>query len=162
MSTVKKQIVPITVAGKGTGVVQQITVGGTSNHHEFRTDTYTAFGGQDASPSPLSYVLGALTGCNQITAQLVAKDLGVELGTFRASAVGDLDPSVLAGGAEGNANFDRVVFEVEVETDADDEQFARLQAETERRCPVTQLYVRSGLEYVTSWTRVPLPVGAEA
>lgn len=107
-------------------------------------------------------MLGALTGCNQITAQLVAKDLGVELGTFRASAVGDLDPSVLAGGAEGNANFERVVFEVEVETDADDEQFARLQAETERRCPVTQLYVRSGLEYVTSWTRVPLPVAAEA
>ena len=44
-----------------------------------------------------------------------------------------------------------------VETDADDEQFARLVAETERRCPVTQLFQRSGLEYENTRQRLPLP-----
>jgi putative redox protein len=44
-----------------------------------------------------------------------------------------------------------------IETDADDQQFARLVAETERRCPVTQLFQRSGLEYENDWQRLPLP-----
>ena len=60
---------------------------------------------------------------------------------------GDLDTSVLVGGADGNANFDRVSVRATVETDATDEQFATLVAETERRCPVTQLFKRSGVEW---------------
>ncbi|MDO9378255.1 MAG: OsmC family protein [Nocardioidaceae bacterium] len=150
-----KQIVPFVVDGQGTGVAQQLTVAG-ENAHTFTSDTYPAFGGDDAAPSPLSYVLGALTSCNQITAQIVAKDLGVTLGEFTFSARGDLDPSVMAAGAEGNANFDAVTVQASVQTDADEATFATLVSEVERRCPVTQLFKRSGLEYDSSWTAVPL------
>ncbi len=44
-----------------------------------------------------------------------------------------------------------------VETDATDEQFATLVAETERRCPVTQLFKRSGVEWDNQWEKAPLP-----
>jgi organic hydroperoxide reductase OsmC/OhrA len=63
---------------------------------------------------------------------------------------------VLVGGAEGNANFDRVEVRATVETDAGEEQFARLVSETARRCPVSQLFTRSGFEFTNNWTRVPL------
>lgn len=145
-------VVPFEVHGEGSGVAQTLTAG----KHVFHTDAYPAFGGADTAPSPLFYALGALTSCNQVTASLVAKDLGITLGDWTFDIRGDLDTAVLVGGAEGNANFDRVEVRATVETDADEEQFARLVAETERRCPVSQLFLRSGLEYSNNWTRSPL------
>ena len=149
----QESVVPFAVHGEGTGVAQELTAGG----HVFHTDAYPAFGGADAAPSPLFYALGSLTSCNQVTASLVAKDLGIRLGTWTFEIQGDLDTAVLVGGAEGNANFDRVAVRATVETDASEEQFATLVAETERRCPVTQLFRRSGLEFVNDWSRAELP-----
>lgn len=150
-----KQIVPFVVHGTGTGVAQKISVPGDVSH-TFDSDTLPPFGGADSAPSPLSYTLGALTGCNQISAQLVAKELGVTLGEFTFATTGDFDPSVFVGGAEGNANFDAVRVEASVQTDADDATFATLVRELERRCPVTQLFKRSGLDYTSTWTALPL------
>ena len=142
-------------APQGTGVAQTLTAAGDAGH-VFHTDAYPAFGGKDAAPSPLFYALGALTSCNQVTASLVAKDLGITLGAWTFDIQGDLDTAVLVGGADGNANFDRVEVRATVQTDATDEQFATLVSETERRCPVTQLYKRSGTEFVNDWTRAAL------
>jgi uncharacterized OsmC-like protein len=147
-------LVPFVVDSTGTGVAQKVTVGG-EDGHVFHADTYPAFGA-DAAPSPLAYTLGALTSCNQITATLVAKDLDIALGTFTFHAQGDLDPSVFVGGAEGNANFSAVSVVATVETDADEATFDRFVSELERRCPVTQLFQRSGLDFRSSWTRKPL------
>jgi uncharacterized OsmC-like protein len=150
----KETVVPFVLHGEGIGVYQTLTAGG---GHVFSTDAYPAFGGADSAPSPLFYALGALTSCNQVTASLVAKDLGIRLGHWSFDIQGDLDTSVLVGGAEGNANFDRVEVHATVETDATQEQFDTLVAETARRCPVTQLFDRSGLEFVNSWARAELP-----
>ncbi|WP_432545803.1 OsmC family protein [Kineococcus sp. SYSU DK004] len=151
----EKKTVPFVVEAAGTGVAQEVTVLG-DRQHVFHADTYPSFGGQDAAPSPLSYVLGALTSCHQVTGSLVAGDLGVQLGRWTFRVQGDLDPSVISRGAEGNANFDRVSIDVQVQTDATPEQFERLSAETARRCPVTQMVKRSGLEFVSEWRAVPL------
>ncbi len=148
-------LVPFVVDSTGTGVAQKVTVGG-EDGHVFHADTYPAFGGADAAPSPLAYTLGALTACHQITATLVAKDLDIALGAFTFHAQGDLDPSVFVGGAEGNANFSAVSVVATVETDADEATFDRFVSELERRCPVTQLFQRSGLDFRSSWTRKPL------
>ncbi|MDR6173981.1 putative redox protein [Nocardioides zeae] len=150
----KETVVPFVVRGEGTGVAQQLHVPG--SQHRFETDAYPAFGGQDAAPSPLFYALGALTSCNQVTAQLVAKDLGITLGRFEFEVQGDLDTAVLVGGADGNANFDRVTVTATIESDASPEDFARLESETDRRCPVSQLFRRSGLELATTWSQAPL------
>lgn len=147
-----KRTVPFVVSAEGTGVAQTLTVAG-ENQHVFTADTYPSFGGQDSAPSPLSYALGALTSCHQVTGSIVAEDLGLSLGRWTFSVQGDLDPSVIGAGADGNANFDRVALSVAVETDADDEAFARLRSETERRCPVTQLFKRSGLDFTSEWRR---------
>jgi uncharacterized OsmC-like protein len=147
--------VPFVVEATGTGVAQSLTVPG-DPEHRFEADTLPSFGGQDASPSPLSYALGALTSCNQVTGSLVAKGLGITLGTWTFRIQGDLDPSVIGGGAQGNANFVGVGVVVDVQTDADEATFATFKSETERRCPVTQMFQRSGLEYTSTWNSLPL------
>lgn len=149
----KETVVPFVVRGTGTGVAQHVVVPESS--HAFETDAYPAFGGQDAAPSPLFYLLASLSSCNQVTAQLVAKDLGISLGRFDFEVQGDLDTAVLVGGADGNANFDRVVVSATIESDATPEQFARLERETDRRCPVSQMFRRSGLEFESTWTQIP-------
>ena len=156
LPTVKTSVVPFALTATGSGTAQHLTTAG-DQAHQFSTDAYPAFGGHDEAPSPLFYALGSLTSCNQVTATLVAKDLGIRLGAWTFEVQGDLDPSVLVGGADGNANFDQVTVRATVETDATEEQFARLVSETERRCPVTQLFQRSGLAYENNWQRLPLP-----
>lgn len=106
---------------------------------------------------PLFYALGALTPCDQVTASPVAKDLDIRLFRWTFEARGELDTAVLVGGAEGNADFDRMQVRATVETDATPAQFERLVSETARRCPVTQLFERSGLEFANDWTPVALP-----
>ncbi len=153
----KATVVPFVVRATGTGVAQQVVLDGDPGH-TFQVDTYPAFGGRDAYPSPLSYTLGALSSCNQITGAIVAGELGIGLGAWSFEVRGDLDTAVMVSGGEGNAAFDRVAVTVTVQTDATEEQFARLKAETERRCPVTQMVRRSVAEYVSDWSRAPLPV----
>ncbi len=67
---------------------------------------------------------------------------------------------MLVQAADGNANFDKVTVRATVETDADDAQFQQLVREAERRCSVTQLYKRSGVEFDNVWTKAELPVSA--
>ena len=157
MTVSKTSVVPFVLTATGTGPARHLTAAGGAGH-QFSTDASAAFGGQDAAQSPLFYALGSLTSCNQITAALVASDLGIRLGAWTTFEVqGHLHTSVLVGGAEGNADLDRVSVRATVETDATDEQFATLVAETERRCPMTQLLKRSGVEWDNHWTKTPLP-----
>lgn len=149
----KSTVVPFTILASGSGVAQSVQAGG----HQFATDTYPSFGGKDEAPSPLFYALAALSSCNQVTASLVAKELGITLGEWAFEIVGDLDTSVLVGGADGNANFEKVTVRATIETDADGAQFERLVTETERRCPVTQLFKRSGLDFDNVWSSASLP-----
>lgn len=155
----KATVVPFVIHASGTGVAQRLEAEGDAGH-VFESDAYPAFGGHDKAPSPLFYALGSLTSCNQVTAALVAKSLGVRLGKFTFDITGDLDTDVLVTGADGNANFDRVTVRATVETDATEDQFADLVSETARRCPVTQLFVRSGLEFDNVWTRTDLAADA--
>ncbi len=54
------------------------------------------------------------------------------------------------------SNFRDVDLEVSVETNLDDAAFAKFAKEVEHRCPVTQLFRRSGVSVTTRWSAKPL------
>jgi len=146
----KETVATFTVSGTGTGVAQKVRVGGST--HEIAVDTLPAFGGADSAPSPISYALAALVSCNQVVAQIVAKDLGIRLDSFAFDASADLDTAVLVGGShDADANFESLTLDATIRTNATPDQFAALKAETERRCPIYQLYARSGVRLTTTW-----------
>lgn len=152
-------LVTFRLTGEGTGVAQTIHEEGSP--HVIRADAHPAFGGADSAPSPLAYALSALTSCTQVTSQIVAKDLGLSLGHFTVAVDAKLDPTVLATGAEGISNFTRLTLDVTIETDAAPELFARFGTEVERRCPVTQLFRRSGVAVTTHWKAKAVALAAE-
>ena len=155
------QLVRFRLTGEGTGVAQSVREDGSP--HVIQTDAHPAFGGKDTAPSPLAYALAALTSCTQVTSQIVARDLGLSLGRFSIAVDAKLDPTVLATGAEGVSNFTALTLEAAVETDAAADVFQRFGSEVERRCPVTQLFRRSGVAVTTVWTaRAPARAEAEA
>ncbi len=154
-------LVTFRLTGEGRGVAQTVREDGSA--HVIQTDAHPAFGGGDTAPSPLAYTLAALTSCTQVTSQIVARDLGLTLGAFTVSVDARLDPTVLATGAEGVSNFTRLTLRTSIETDAAPALFARFGGEVERRCPVTQLFRRSGVEVTTEWrARALAPVAAAA
>jgi uncharacterized OsmC-like protein len=149
----KPTLATFKLASTGTGVSPTIRPEG--SEHLIAVDAAPAFGGRDTAPSPIAYVLGSLLSCSQVTAQLVAKDLGIELRGFAFNLSADLDTAVLVGGArDGNPNFESVKIEALVETDASEAQFAQLKRETERHCPIYQLFSRSGVDVSSSWRAV--------
>jgi uncharacterized OsmC-like protein len=154
LSSASSSVVSLAVHGKGAGVGMKIFTG--CGAHSFDADALPSFGGEDSAPSPLYYVLSGLASCNQVTGSLVAKDLGIKLGAWEVDVNAELDTAVLATGSKGNANFHAISGKIRVETDADSEQLAKLASETERRCPISQLYKRSGLKYDVQWEAAPL------
>ena len=148
-TAIRAETIPFEISGQGSGVAQSVQVKGSK--HKIEADAYPSFGGKDASPSPLHYNLTSLSTCTQVTGSLVAKDLGINLKQWNVSVGGQLDPSVLVGGADGNANWNAISLNVEVETDADQSKFDQFSQETERRCPITQLFKRSGVEWSSQW-----------
>ena len=146
-------LIPFAVTGRGRGVAQTVEVDG--GDYVIETDAYEAFGGQDAHPSPLSFALASLSSCNQVTSSIVAKELGVTLEqvTFRVEA--DFNPTTMTTGTvrEGETTFQNVRVTADVVTDATDEQLETLRTETDRRCPVSQLFSLAGVQLTTTWRR---------
>jgi putative redox protein len=144
--------------GTGTGVLHAVSVEGTS--HVINAEGHPTLGGKDTAPSPLDLVLAGLASCNQVTSFIVAKGLGIEFSHFDIELEASLDNSVLAFGVEGNANFSSVDIKINVATTADPDTFDRFSRDVERRCPVTQLFVRSGVTVNVTWSR--FETGSEA
>ena len=146
-------LVTFAVSGTGTGVAQTVAVRGAD--HVIETDAYPAFGGQDAHPSPLAYTLASLSSCNQVTAQIVAKELGVTIDAVAIDVAADFDPTTMTTGRESaDATFQDLRITAEITTDATAEQFERLRDEVARRCPVSVLFARAGVAITNEWTQV--------
>lgn len=153
--------VTFSVTGTGTGVRQDVDVVGSG--HVIRSDAYEAFGGADEFPSPLAYTLASLTTCNQVTASIVAGELGITVESYEFAVDGDFDPSVMTTGRVSDGahsdTFTAVRLLATVVTDAGQETVERLGAEVERRCPVSALFRRAGTELSSTWTaRTPASV----
>lgn len=151
-------LVPFAVSGQGTGVAQTVTVSGAS--YVIQTDAYPAFGGEDKHPSPLAYTLASLSSCNQVTSTIVARELGITVESVKFDVTADFNPTTMTTGTyrEGETTFQNLKVVATISTDADAEQFATLQSETERRCPVTELFRLAGVNSTSEWHRTPTGV----
>jgi putative redox protein len=144
-------LVPFALLGAGEGVKQTLAIEGSP--HSFAAEGHRAFGGTDSAPSPLDFALGALTSCTQVTGQIVASgNPKIALGRWEIAVKANLDGGVLLNGGAGVSNFRDVDLAVLVETNLDDDAFAKFAKEVEHRCPVTQLFRRSGVSVTTRWT----------
>lgn len=105
---------------------------------EWLVDEPESLGGGNIGPNPVEYVLGALLGCLNVVVHIVAKERGVTLTSFSATAQGHLDPSKFLGkNLDVRAGFDTIEVNIEVEGDADAAELDEIARISESRCPVS-------------------------
>ncbi len=110
----------------------------TTRNFSFTVDEPPSLGGQDAGPNPVEYLLGALSGCLNVVARMIAKELGFTIETLNIHIEGILDPSGFLGmNPNVRAGFKSIKAVLNVKSNATDKQLDEWLTMIESRCPVS-------------------------
>jgi putative redox protein len=139
----------IMVTSVSEGYTSTITAG----HHMYYLDEPEKVGGHDLGPNPLQALLGALIGCETITAVAVAKEMDIDLHNLSFSVNGEYDTRGLKGDPNVRTYFENVKIKVAFQSNESLERINTLQLETERRCPVFNLLKSAGVKLVSHWEK---------
>jgi putative redox protein len=123
-----------------------------ANHH-FIVDEPQAMGGKDEGANPLGTLLGALAGCENIIANMVAKDINFDLQGIEFDIRGELDTRGLMGDPNVRPYFEKVIVNAKVKTNESEERIKELQEKTDLRCPVFTTLKAAGVEMVPNWVK---------
>ncbi len=117
----------------------------------FATAEPVALGGDDSSPTPMDYVVGAFLGCISVVLELVATERGVTLHSLELEGTGTLDRRGFAGIADVSPHFQALTGTAYVEADTDEATLRGIIAEVERRCPAFSLFKDAGVTPAITW-----------
>jgi len=107
-------------------------------------DEPPALGGQDAGANPVELVLAALGTCQEIMYAAYASVLDIQLDGVQVKTRGYPDLHGLLGlDAEIPPGFQRVTFEVDLQSPAPDADLRKLVDMVESHCPVMDILTRS-------------------
>ncbi|RQG95516.1 OsmC family protein [Natrarchaeobius chitinivorans] len=88
--------------------------------------------------NPVEYFLGAIIGCLNSTATMVARDMDLEIDDMEISVEGDVDYASYRGEpSDVRPGLQDLEVTISVVADADDDELAAWLAAVEDRCPVT-------------------------
>ncbi|WP_058828434.1 OsmC family protein [Haloferax sp. Q22] len=105
---------------------------------EFVVDEPESLGGANAGPNPVEYVLGALAGCLNVTAHVVAREMDLDVRDLEISIEGDLNPAKFMGKRDdGRAGYEEIRVAVTADVDADEATIDAWLTAVESRCPVS-------------------------
>jgi uncharacterized OsmC-like protein len=119
----------------------------------FVTDEPSAHGGTGKGPSPLQTVLGALCGCEGVTFNRTAADLGFSYMGIDFAGSYTIDIRGRMGDRRVRPHFQTVKVEARVRTHESEERLRAVIEETEARCPVFNLISDAGVRVEMLWIR---------
>jgi uncharacterized OsmC-like protein len=94
-------------------------------------------GGEDDAPNPVEYILAGYAGCLNVVTHLVAKEKNIEIRDLRINIHGEINPQRLFGQSfDERAGFRSIHVEIEIQTNASQEENEALIREVKERCPV--------------------------
>jgi putative redox protein len=139
----------VQVSGEAQGMQSVIKAG----NHQITIDEPPNMGGKDTGPDPLATFLSALAGCENVIANLVAKEIGFDLQGIEFDIKGVLDPRGLMGDPEVKPYFEKVTIDAKVKTSETQERVNELQEKTDKRCPVYTTLKAAGIELEPNWVK---------
>ncbi|MGQ1785295.1 MULTISPECIES: OsmC family protein [unclassified Saccharicrinis] len=105
---------------------------------EMIIDEPANLGGTDEGANPVEYVLAAYSGCINVMAHIVAKELGFELRGMEIKLAGTLNPARLFGQSfEERAGYKSIELTMIPDCDADDATLEKWKEAVCDRCPVS-------------------------
>jgi len=118
---------------------------------DFVTDEPIAHGGTGEGPSPLQAVLGALCGCESVTFNRTAGEMGFKYDDISFEAEFTVDIRGRMGVRGVRQHFQTIRVQATVTTDQTSESLAEVVEETEARCPVYNLVRDAGVNVEMKW-----------
>ncbi|MHB1463014.1 MAG: OsmC family protein [Armatimonadota bacterium] len=110
----------------------------TARSHTFLVDEPPSLGGHGAGPNPVEYLLGAMSGCINVVARMIAKELGLSIDELNIHVEGDLDPNGFLGvNPNVRAGFKKIEAVLHVKSSATDRQLDEWLTMIESRCPIS-------------------------
>ncbi len=105
---------------------------------ELVIDEPAELGGTNEGANPVEFVLAAFSGCLNVMAHVVAKEMDFELRGVKITMAGSLNPARLFGQSyEERAGYKSIEVNVEPDCDADAETLEKWLKAIEDRCPVS-------------------------
>jgi len=142
-----------TVTFQATGTSSKMKTELKMGNHGMTIDEPPSMGGTDTGPDPLSTLLAALAGCENVIANLVAKEMKFDLQGIEFDVKGDLDPRGLMGKADVQPYFNQVYVYAKVTTDETVERIQELKEKTDARCPVFTTFQAAGIPIEANWEK---------
>lgn len=124
------------------------------NFPTIAVDEPVALGGTDTGPNPMEFVMGALNGCVAVMIRLIAGEMQFQFSKVDFKADGLLDLRGLLGTADVSRHFQKVDFEVRIQTQESAERLEELRQKVHDRCPALNLFKDAGVEMNATWTAV--------
>ena len=119
----------------------------------FVTDEPVPHGGTGEGPSPLQAVVGALCGCESVTFNRTAQELGFRYSGIEFEAMFTIDIRGRMGEQGVRPHFQSVRVQASVDTEESEQRLAQVVEETERRCPVFNLLQDAKVNVEMLWVR---------
>eukprot|EP01027_Heterolobosea_sp_BB2_P009148 GEZU01013523.1.p1 GENE.GEZU01013523.1~~GEZU01013523.1.p1 ORF type:complete len:187 (+),score=37.55 GEZU01013523.1:840-1400(+) len=121
--------------------------------HKFVIDEPSELGGNDAGPDALVTSLGALAGCDEITAQTVAGEMRMQLDGIEFDVKAQYDPRGFLGAQGVTPYFKKVVLNAKVKTNESQEKVDELERTVHRRCPLFRMFKDAGVPIESKYTK---------
>ena len=110
----------------------------TTDNFKLIVDEPEQMGGTNAGPTPVDYILVALSGCLNVVGHAIAAEMGFTLKGMDIDVEGDLNPSKFMGqDVETRAGYSNILVKVTPDSDADEKTLESWVKKLETRCPVS-------------------------
>ena len=114
-------------------------------------DEPEARGGTNQAPSPTETLMSSLIGCTNVITQKIAHKRGVEIAAMDIRLSAQFDRRGVLLEEEVERPFSDLVMDIDITTDATNDQMAAIKADLEKFCPVAKVFRGSGISITENW-----------
>ena len=118
---------------------------------DFVIDQPVGKGGENAAPTPMEFIAGAVNGCITVTIEAVATELGIRLDQIETLTRSHIDVRGFTGTADVSPHFSDYSLLVQIVTTAAEPELGELRHAVENRCPAVSLLRDAGIPFDLHW-----------
>lgn len=119
-------------------------------------DEPEARGGTNQGLTPTETLMASLIGCTNVISKRIAHKMGIELGEMDIQLSAKFDRRGTMLEEEIDVPFSEVTMDIEIDTDATEEQINILKIDLAKFCPIAKVLRGSGVNIIENWIINPL------
>ena len=114
-------------------------------------DEPEARGGSNQAPTPTETLMASLMGCTNVITQRIANGMGVVISAMDIRVSVNFDRRGVALEEDIEQPFSDLVMDVDITTDATDEQMTAIKRDLAKFCPIAKVIRGSGIKVTENW-----------